>query len=134
MHGKGWRPLERTARILIAGVCMAVFCMGCGRKLPPMPPGMPDPVEIVSARFDEDRVIVEARCSITGGTVSLLGKAKGICPACTDDLQEKAAIAVEEPGVVVLVDGSPEAPYMVYRAAYTRETTVWMTPVSVVVK
>ncbi|MBN2297367.1 MAG: hypothetical protein JXM72_02170 [Deltaproteobacteria bacterium] len=126
--------MRKTVRALVFWGCMVLLCMGCGRKLPPMPPGMPDPVEIVSAGFDEDRVIVKARCSITGGEVSLLGKAKGICPACTDDLKEKDVLSSVEPGEVVLMDISPDSPYMVYRVAYKKDTTVWMTPVTIVVK
>jgi len=110
------------------------LCMGCGRKLPPMPPGMPDPVEIISSGFDGDGVTIKAMCSVQGGMIRLLGKAKGICPACTDDLNEKDTKSIDSPGVVVLRDVSPESPYMVYRVAYKKDSTVWMTPVTVVVK
>ncbi|HHO77130.1 MAG TPA: hypothetical protein ENN05_11995 [Deltaproteobacteria bacterium] len=126
--------MRRTFKTLATLGALVFFCIGCGHKLPPMPPGMSDPVEIVSARFEGEDVTVKARCSMRSGSLILLGKAKGICPACTDDLQEKDELLITEPGVIFLRDKNPEAPYMVYRVAYKKETTVWMTPLAIVLQ
>ncbi len=113
---------------------MVLSCMGCGRKLPPLPPGQPDPVEIVSMRYDGDTVVVRARCNVSEGMVLLLGKPKGICPSCVDDLQKRDERSITEPGVVLLKDQNPNADYMVYRVAFEKGTTSWMTQANIVRK
>jgi hypothetical protein len=95
---------------------------------------MPDPVVISSAGFLGDEVAVEALCNVAGGSVILLGKPKGICPSCTDDLIRKDEKSVEETGPVRLVDPSPDAPYMVYRLGFRKGTLFWMTEAQVVRK
>jgi hypothetical protein len=113
---------------------IVLSCMSCGRKLPPLPPGQPDPVEIISLRFDQDMVRAKARCNVQDGTIILLGKPKGICPSCIDDLQKKDELFIHEPGVVVLKDQNPNADYMVYRVAFEKGTTSWMTQAGIVRK
>jgi hypothetical protein len=113
-------------------VIALILCTGCGRKLPPLPPGMPDPVELVSAGFEENEVVVKARCNVPGSTITLLGKPKGLCPSCTDDLMRKDEAFVEEAGTVHLRDTAPDASYMVYRIAFSKGTLVWMTDARVV--
>lgn len=113
-------------------VLALALCAGCGRKLPPLPPGAPDPVELVSADFEENAVVVKARCNVPGSTVTLLGKPKGLCPSCTDDLVRKDEAFVEEAGTVRLRDAGPGASYMVYRLAFRKGTLVWMTDARVV--
>ncbi len=108
--------------------------MGCGRKLPPLPPGQPDPVEIVSIRYEDDTVVVRARCNEAEGKVTLLGKPKGICPSCIDDLIMKDEQSIREKGVVILKDESPGAQYMVYRIAFEKGTTSWMSQAGIVGK
>ena len=113
---------------------MVLSCMGCGRKLPPLPPGQPDPVEIVSIRYEDDTVVVRARCNVAEGMVTLLGKPKGICPSCIDDLLTKDEQSISEPGIVILKDEQPGADYMVYRVAFEQGTTSWMTKAGIVGK
>ena len=113
---------------------MVLSCMGCGRKLPPLPPGQPDPVEIVSISYEDDTVVVRARCNEAEGKVTLLGKPKGICPSCIDDLIMKDEQSIREKGVVILKDESPEAQYMVYRLAFEKGTTSWMSRAGIVGK
>ncbi|HON37584.1 MAG: hypothetical protein ACOX3E_05460 [Desulfomonilia bacterium] len=124
------------SRCAIGAACVLVIalilCTGCGRKLPPLPPGMPDPVELVSAGFEENEVVVKARCNVPGSTITLLGKPKGLCPSCTDDLMRKDEAFVEEAGTVHLRDTAPDASYMVYRIAFSKGTLVWMTDARVV--
>ena len=127
--------MKAKANILIAlALCFVFVCMGCGRKLPPLPPGQPDPFEIISIRFVEETVIAKARCNASGAQIVLLGKAKGICPACTDDLEKKDEAFVDDPGVVVLKDTDPAARYMVYRIAFQKDSTAWLTQAQVVRK
>ncbi len=113
---------------------MVFSCMGCGRKLPPLPPGQPDPVEIVSIRYEDDTVVVRARCNEVEGKVTLLGKPKGICPSCTDDLIMKDEQFIREKSVVILKDESPGAQYMVYRIAFEKGTISWMSQAGIVGK
>ncbi len=113
-------------------VLALTLCAGCGRKLPPLPPGAPDPVELVSADLEENAVVVKARCNVPGSTVTLLGKPKGLCPSCTDDLVRKDETFVEEAGTVRLRDTVPDSAYMVYRLAFRKGTLVWMTDAQVV--
>jgi len=113
-------------------VLALTLCAGCGRKLPPLPPGPADPVELVSAAFEDNAVVVKARCNVPGSTVILLGKPKGLCPSCTDDLVRKDETFVEEAGTVRLRDAEPDAAYMVYRLAFSKGTLVWMTDAQVV--
>jgi hypothetical protein len=123
--------MKKTRAVLT--LCIVVLvCMGCGRKLPPLPPGLPDPVEVISIRFDNDIVVAKIRCKEQGADVILLGKAKGICPACTDDLQKKDEQSSIEPGVIFLKDSSPDSDYMVYRVAFSKGSTSWMTQARIV--
>ena len=122
------------SRIVLACLIVAILCSGCGRKLPPLPPAKPDPVEVISMAFDGEAVVAKAMCNIPGAVVTLLGKPKGICPHCTDDLVEKDKVSLENPGEVVLKDAEPGADYMVYRIAVEHDTTRWITEPRIVVK
>lgn len=123
--------MKKTRAVL--ALCITVLvCLGCGRKLPPLPPGLPDPVEVISIRFENDIVVAKIRCNEQGAVVALLGKSKGICPACTDDLMKKDEQDLIEPGVVFLKDSSPDAEYMVYRVAFSKGSTSWMTDARIV--
>lgn len=77
-------------------------------------------------------MVVKALCNVPGSTVILLGKPKGLCPSCTDDLVRKDETFVEEAGTVRLRDAEPDAAYMVYRLAFSKGTLVWMTDAQVV--
>ncbi|HNU74011.1 MAG TPA: hypothetical protein PLE36_06475 [Deltaproteobacteria bacterium] len=127
-----------TSERLVKTVCLLgavlVLCAGCGRKLPPLPPGLPDPVRIASAKFIGDEVVVEAECNVAGGNVLLLGKPKGICPSCTDDLVQKDEKPAEEAAVIRMTDPRPDEPYMVYRLAFRKGSLFWMTDAKVVRK
>jgi hypothetical protein len=119
----------------LALVFLLGLCAGCGRKLPPLPPGPGEPVEIASIAFLEDGT-VEARASVNieGARVTLLGKPKGLCPACEDDLKKKDEKDAEKQGTVILKDPSPESDYMVYRIAFAKGTTSFLTGPQVVRK
>ncbi|MCK7515417.1 MAG: hypothetical protein MZV70_73170 [Desulfobacterales bacterium] len=87
-----WRPWPMRSRVAFSGYHPALAVLGCGRKLPPLPPG--------SARPGGDRLhrgskaprwMARAQCNVHDATVMLLGKPKGICPHCTDDLVGEAA-------------------------------------------
>ncbi|HDP26474.1 MAG TPA: hypothetical protein ENN34_13705 [Deltaproteobacteria bacterium] len=106
--------------------------MGCGRKLPPLPPEEPDPVEIVSVDVSQGEVTVTVRCAAPGGEVILLGKPNDDCPACTDDLIPKDAVDLREPGEIMLKDSSPVSEYMVYRVSLTFKSSQWLTEPRVV--
>ena len=121
-------------RVFFLLFVLLVFVAGCGRKLPPLPPALPDPVEVSSVDFVGAEVVAKARCNMPDAKVVLLGKPKGICPNCTDDLEVKQELSVGEPGEVVLKDPAPQADYMVYRISAEHGTTKWMTPARVVVK
>jgi hypothetical protein len=114
---------------------LLVFGLGCGRKLPPLPPGQGDPVEIVSMDFRKDGTVeAKARVYIPDSTVTLLGKPKGLCPVCTDDLTKRDETFAEKEGVITLTDSSPESEYMVYRFAFQKNTTKFLTNPRVVRK
>jgi hypothetical protein len=121
-------------RSLFIGITILIVTMGCGRKMPPLPSALPDPVEISSIAFVGQEVIAKARCNMQDATVLLLGKPKGLCPNCTDDLVVKHKITLEKSGEVVLKDPSPESDYMVYRISAEHGTTKWTTPARIVVK
>ncbi|HNY65626.1 MAG TPA: hypothetical protein PKM41_09300 [Deltaproteobacteria bacterium] len=123
---------------LIAALMLALLALpalGCGRKLPPLPPGQGDPVEISSLEFRKDGT-VEARGKvyIPGGRVTLLGKPKGLCPVCTDDLTKRDEAMAPEEGAVILRDRAPESDFMVYRLAFEKGTTSFLTNPRVVRK
>jgi hypothetical protein len=122
------------SRILFAALTILIISTSCGRKLPPLPPTLPDPIEVTSIRFEGAEVMAKARCNMPDATVILLGKPKGLCPNCTDDLVVKHKITLEKSGEVVLKDPSPESDYMVYRIAAEHGTTKWTTPAQIVVK
>ena len=116
-------------------VFLLVAGLGCGRKLPPLPPGPGDPVEIASIQFLRDGTVEAwAKVSIPGSKITLLGKPKGLCPVCTDDLTKRDETTVEEAGTVTLKDPSPEADYMIYRFAFEKDTTTFLTGPRVVRK
>lgn len=122
------------SRVVFSGIILLFAILGCGRKLPPLPPALPDPVEIGSLRFEGAVVEARARCNVDNASVMLLGKPKGICPHCTDDLSVKGTVASGSPGEVVLRDQAPQSDQMVYRIAVEYGDTKWMTPVRIVVK
>jgi hypothetical protein len=115
-------------------VAILIIFLGCGRKMPPLPPTLPDPVEVISITYAGHEVVAKARCNMPDATVMLLGKPKGLCPNCMDDLVVKQKMTLEKPGEVVLKDPSPESDYMVYRIAAEHGATKWSTPARVVVK
>jgi hypothetical protein len=122
--------LEIDRRFIAA--CALAFLLalglGCGRKLPPLPPGLGDPVEISSIEFLTDGTVeAKARVNIEGSKVTLLGKPKGLCPLCTEDLKKKDEKTAEKEGTIVLRDPSPESDYMVYRFAFEKDTTRYLT-------
>jgi predicted nucleic acid-binding Zn ribbon protein len=47
-------------------------------------------------------VVAKARCNVPDAKVVLLGKPKGICPNCTDDLEVKQEVTLDKPGEVIL--------------------------------
>lgn len=118
---------KRRASVAALVAFLILLGAGCGRKLPPMPPGAPDPVEIQSIEFVNGAVEASVKCNVPGGTVALLGKPKGLCPACTDDLVEKDGKAVSEKGTVLLRDPDPGAEYMIYRISFEKDKTTWLT-------
>ncbi|HPI94156.1 MAG TPA: hypothetical protein PLT09_13425 [Deltaproteobacteria bacterium] len=122
------------SKVLCAGVILMLACLGCGRKLPPLPSTQPDPVVIGDLRFEGPGVKAEVRTNVENATVFLLGKPKGICPHCTDDLVVKDRGTTTKPGEVVLKDLAPTADAMVYRVAVEYGGSRWMTPVRIVVK
>jgi hypothetical protein len=127
--------LKSSAMIFFSIGLALALCTGCGRKLPPMPPGKADPVEILSIDFAGDgSVEAKARCNIEGARLILLGKPKGICPSCVDDLKKKDEKPSVEKGTVVLKDPKPEAEYMIYRIDLEKGTTSFMTGARVVRK
>jgi len=134
MHGPSWNHSPMRSRALFITLSITIAIMGCGRKLPPLPPAKPDPVEVISIRFVGPEVVAKVRCNMPNADVVLLGKPKGICPNCTDDLVAKQKISLEKPGEAVLKDQSPESGYMVYRIAVEHGTTKWITPAQIVVK
>ncbi len=122
------------SKALLAWVLLFLVFPGCGRKLPPLPPTAPDPVEISSVRFEGTGVVARVQCTVANATVTLLGKPKGICPHCMDDLSAKDTVMLEKPGEAVLEDPAPQAEAMVYRIAVEYGGIRWMTPARIVVK
>lgn len=123
----------RYAKALCLGSCLFLALLGCGRKLPPVPPGPEDPVEITALSFEEGTVRATIACRAPGATVSLLGKPQGLCPQCTDDLsvrEEKSGVS----GVVTLTDPRPEERCMVYRVRLEKEKTIFLSPARMVCK
>ncbi len=84
--------------------------------------------------FVGSEVVARARCNLPDAKVVLLGKPKGICPNCTDDLVVKHEIIVHEPGEVVLKDTAPQSDYMIYRISAEHGSTRWSTTARIVVK
>lgn len=84
--------------------------------------------------FVGSEVVAEARCNVPDSKVVLLGKPKGICPNCTDDLEVKQELTIDKPGEVVLKDPAPPSDYMVYRISAEHGATKWITPARIVVK
>lgn len=122
------------SRTLLWFLVLLIAFAGCGRKLPPLPPALPDPVEVRSIGYEGAEVVARARCNVAKATVTLLGKPKGICPACTDDLVVKQRVTIETPGDVVLKDIAQTADYMVYRIAAEHDSSTWITPAQIVVR
>ena len=125
------------ARIIT--VCALVVLLGagfgCGRKLPPLPPGPGDPVEISSIDFQRDGTVeARANVSLEGAKVTLLGKPKGLCPICTEDLTKRDEKILPKSGTITLRDPAPESDYMVYRIAFEKGTTSFLTNPRVVRK
>ncbi len=103
----------------LAALALAVVFVlpACGRKLPPEPPGPQAPVTLVSIKALKDgRTAVKIKAA-AAGEVLLLGKPRGLCPNCTDDLKTKDTATVGAAATVTLYDKAPEDPSMVYRAA-----------------
>lgn len=100
---------------------------GCGRKLPPEPPGPEAPVVLTSIKALKDgRTAVKIKVGAPA-EVLLLGKPRGLCPNCTDDLKTKATAVADNAGMLTLYDKAPEDPSMVYRAAIRVNGAVYMT-------
>ncbi len=106
-------------------LCLLLALIGCGRKLPPEPAVNEDPLTIERVSFTKSGAKVRVRVNAEVNEVILLGKAKGICPACTDDLVRIAAVEIDETGVVTLLDEAPASTCMVYRAAFEAGDTLW---------
>ena len=121
--------------ILSLGLALALGT-GCGRKLPPLPPGKADPVEVLSVDFQKDgSVEAKVRNNIEGARLLLLGKPKGLCPSCVDDLKKKDERVSAEKGTVILRDARPEADdYMIYRVDLEKGTTSFLSEARVVRK
>ena len=105
---------------------------GCGRKLPPLPPGEAEPVTVQSMRFNDGQMNARITCNADGGKITLLGKPQGICPNCTDDLTPRQEITGAAAGVYVLRDEKPDAVCMVYRVRMEKGETVWLSPARIV--
>jgi hypothetical protein len=112
---------------------MILAALGCGRKLPPLPPAPEDPAEITSLTFEEEVVRATVECRTTAAKLVLLGKPQGLCPQCTDDLtvrEEKSDVS----GKVTLNDPAPEERCMVYRIRLEKENTTFLSPARMVCK
>jgi len=112
---------------------MVLAALGCGRKLPPLPPGPEDPAEITSLAFEEGAVRATIECHTAGAKLVLLGKPQGLCPQCTDDLsmrEEKSGVS----GKVTLTDPRPEERCMVYRVKLEKEKTIFLSPARMICK
>ncbi len=114
-----------TALAGVVLVCLVLIC-GCGRKLPPQPPGLASPVVVRSIGFTSEGVAARLTCNVPGATVVLLGKPKGICPHCTDDLTRRASGVCPAGGRMVLLDPAPGGGDMVYRVALEKDGTSWL--------
>lgn len=121
------------ARTLGAALLIVLTCLGCGRKLPPLPPAPEDPVVVSAWSFTDQGVTAKVRCHTPDAKVTLLGKPQGICPQCTDDLKEKATIMARE-GVNILIDPQPEERCMVYRVRLEKGATSYLSPARIVCK
>lgn len=124
---------------LVVIMCVLGFILtigaGCGRKLPPLPPGQEDPLELRAIEFADDGTVeAKVKTGTDGARVTLLGKPKGMCPSCTDDLTKRDEKVVEKKGTVVLKDPKPESEYMVYRVSFEKGTLSFMTGPRVVKK
>ncbi|OPZ60754.1 MAG: hypothetical protein BWY87_00281 [Deltaproteobacteria bacterium ADurb.Bin510] len=114
-------------KLLWLALAFLLVLPACGRKLPPEPPGPQAPVTLGSIRALKDgRTAVRVRVAAPG-EVLLLGKARGLCPNCTDDLKTKDSVTAETAGTLTLYDKAPEDPSMVYRAAVRVNGAVYMT-------
>ncbi|MEA3223563.1 MAG: hypothetical protein U9P49_10440 [Thermodesulfobacteriota bacterium] len=124
----------RHAFLILIIVLLAFMPSSCGRKKPPLPPRAPDPVEIISIKFSGEKVVAKIRCNAKGDRVILLGKPKGICPHCTEDLKEIVAISADTTRKLVLEDVAPKSHYMVYRIALDTGGSFWLTEPAIVSK
>lgn len=128
--GTDARAITACALVILLGVGF-----GCGRKLPPLPPGPGDPVEISSIEFRRDGTVeARANVSLEGAKVTLLGKPKGLCPLCTEDLTKRDEKLTRKAEAITLKDSAPESDYMVYRIAFEKGTTSFLTSPRVVRK
>ncbi|MEN6473227.1 MAG: hypothetical protein ABFD81_04365 [Syntrophaceae bacterium] len=122
-----------SAKTLYLGMIMVLAVLGCGRKLPPLPPGPEDPAEITSLTFEQGAVLATITCHTTAAKLVLLGKPQGLCPQCTDDLtvrEEKRDVS----GKVTLTDPMPQERCMVYRIKLEKENTSFLSPARMVCK
>lgn len=118
---------------LVAALLICLACLGCGRKLPPLPPGPEDPAVLKTLDFDHEAVVAKVVCNMEEAKLTLLGKPQGLCPQCTDDLKKKQEIAAQ-PGVNELRDPAPEERCMVYRVRLEKGTTSFLSPARIVCK
>lgn len=115
------------------GLIMILASLGCGRKLPPLPPGPEDPAAITSLAYEKGGVQATVQCRMPADKLVLLGKAQGMCPQCTDDLtvrEEKSNVS----GKIMLMDPSPEERCMVYRIRLEKDTARFLSPARMVCK
>ena len=127
---------RKDSALLIFSVSIILaLASGCGRKLPPLPPGPADPVEIVSIGFQADgSVEARVRNNVEGARILLLGKPKGLCPSCVEDLKKKDEKVSSEKGTVILKDLKPEAEFMIYRVDLEKGTTSFLSDARIVRK
>jgi hypothetical protein len=119
---------------LILIILILLAPTACGRKKPPLPPKAPDPVEVNSIRFEGDIIVAKVQNNIQGSKIILLGKPKGICPSCTDDLKEITQITAATKEQIILEDKQPVSPYMVYRIKIEMDGSRFLTEPFIVVK
>ena len=124
---------QRTARVFLIMLVAAALLGGCGRKLPPRPPGEEPPLKIAELQYEDDgSVRARVVCNVEDVRVVLLGKPRGLCPRCVDDLVIRDAIAVDVKSTVILRDAAPEGGCMVYRAAVMRGQARWLTEAMII--